>query len=77
MSQNLRYGHNYRKISILIKIVENSWFWSNFTKMSILVMIKENFDFSQNFQNLSKISILVKKNRKITILVNIFEKCRF
>ena len=68
LSKNMKY-QNYRKISILVKIVANYRFWSIFTKMSILVIIEEYIDFNQNFQ---KDFDFDQHFRKISILVNIF-----
>ena len=55
-----KFWWNFRKISILVKILEN------FEKISILVKFSKYFDFGQIFQ---KISILVKIFQIISILV--------
>ena len=39
--KNLEFGHNFRKIEILVKIVGNSQFWSKLTEMSILVKLQK------------------------------------
>ena len=47
-----KIGQNFRKLSILVKIVENCRLWSKLTKMLILVKIDENF-WCQNFRKMS------------------------
>ena len=84
MSKNLKFGQIFQTISILDKIVENHRFWSkssesldlgqHFRKISILLNIfGKNFHKSWFGKNFRKISILVKKLPKISILVKIFE----
>ena len=63
-SKNLDFGQNFRKISILVKIVGDSQFWSKLTKMLISDKIAKNADYSRNF-------------RKISILVDIYENLDF
>ena len=44
--KNIEFGQNVRKISIFIRVVGNSRFWSKLTKMSILDKIAKNVDYS-------------------------------
>ena len=72
MYKNLEFGQNFQKISIVVKIVGTSRFWSKLSKMSVLDKIAENVDYSQNFR---KMSIWVKF-ANISILVKIVGKFR-
>ena len=70
MFENLDFGQNRRKISILVKFFKNLDFVQNWWKISILIKIFVKFRIWSKF---SKITIFVKIDEKSRFLSNLVE----